>query len=456
MSDQLPQNVEAEEAHLGSLLIDPDALLFCADILKPDDYYIRRNGWIYEAILDLHRANKPFDLISIEAELKRQDREVGGGYLIGLMNQTPSSLHSAHYAGLIKEASIKRQLITAAGNIAKISYNGAGADEAISKSMAEVMNVSLGNITSKPRPVREFTSQLIDEVTALADGHRKPGIPTGLSDLNRLIGGYKRGKSHLIAGRPGMGKSALALQSAIEAAKLGNEVLYFSLEMLGVELITRMVSYQSGIDSRSIENGAMTPEQWDAFFKAAEVVRQWPIYIDDRTRTIEGIRAKTILQAAQGLDLLMVDYIQRVQTDVKYQNRDSEVGAVGTTLKTIALDLSIPVVAISSLSRQCESRHDKRPMLSDLRESGNLEYDADVIMFLYRDEIYNKDTEHPNLAEIEVAKQRGGPVGTFQTYFRKINTKFLDLEVRTTSLDGGNDNGKKSTNGSTRAASRFA
>jgi replicative DNA helicase len=319
---------------------------------------------------------------------------------------------------LIKETSIKRQLIDAAGEIAKVSYNGATADQAISESMAAIMGVSIGNITDKPKHINEITPALLDEVTAMAEGNRKPGIPTKLIDLDKLIGGYKPGKLYLMAGRPGMGKSSLALQSAIEAARLGKQVLFFSREMPAVELVGRMVSFESGVDSSLIENGTMTQEQWAKFYAALQVVENWPIYINDKTRTIEGIRAKTVMQSAKGLDLLIVDYIQRVQTDIKYQNRDSEVGAVGTELKSMSVELALPVIGVASLNRQCESRQNKRPMLSDLRESGNLEYDADVIMFLYRDEVYNKDTEFPSLAELEVAKQRGGPNGTLQMYFK--------------------------------------
>lgn len=430
MDDMKPMNIEAEEAVLGSLLIDPDAILFVSDILRPPDFFIARNQWVYEVILELHRENKPADILSIDDRLKYKNRNVESHYLTGLIKATPSSLHVVYYAELIKEASVKRQLIDAAGVIAKISYNGATAQEALSASMAAVMGVSVDSITGKPRHVGEITPTLLDEVTAIADGSRLPGISTELKDLDRLIGGYRRGKQYILAGRPGMGKSALALQSAIGAAKKGERVLYFSHEMPAVELVTRMVSFESGIDSRHIENGTMSQDEWASFYDALQVVEQWPIYIDDQSRTIENIRAKAVLQSARGLDLLVCDYIQRVKTDVKYQNRDAEVGAVGSELKTLAIDLNIPVISISSLNRQCESRADKRPILADLRESGNLEYDADCIIFLYRDDYYNPDTEFPNLAELNVAKQRGGPTGMTQLYFKKINTRFIDLEVR--------------------------
>lgn len=435
MDDSRPMNIEAEEATIGSLLIDHDAILYVIDIIKPADFFIARNQWIYNSIVDLHRANKPIDLLAIEAELKRHNRNVDTSYLLELINRTPTSIHAAHYAALIKEASIKRQLINAAGSIAKISYNGASADEAISKSMAALMEVTIGNITNKPKAVNEITPILLDEVTAMAEGNRPPGIPTQLKDIDKLIGGYKPGKLYLVAGRPGMGKSSLVLQSAIEAARLGKQVLYFSREMPAVELVGRMVSFESGIDSNLIENGTLSKDQWAQFYNALQIVEEWPIYIDDKTRTIEGIRAKTVLQSAKGLDLLIVDYVQRVLTDIKYQNRDSEVGAVGTELKSISIEQELPVIAVASLNRQCESRADKRPMLSDLRESGNLEYDADVVMFLYRDEVYNKKTDFPNLAELEVAKQRGGRTGILQLYFKKHLTKFIDLEINRTALE---------------------
>lgn len=431
-----PMNVEAEEATIGSLLIDHDAILYVIDIVKPDDFFITRNKWIYSSIVDLYRANKPIDILSIEAELKRHNYDVDVAYMTGLINVTPTSIHAAHYASLVKEASIKRQLINAAGSIAKISYNGASADEAISKSMAALMEVTMGNVTHKPKAINEITPILLDDVTAMAEGNRPPGIPTKLKDLDTLIGGYKPGKLYLVAGRPGMGKSSLVLQSAIEAARLGKQVLYFSREMPAVELVGRMVSFISGVDSSLIENGTLSKEQWTKFYNALDAVEKWSIYIDDKTRTIEGIRAKTILQSAKGLDLLIVDYVQRVETDIRYQNRDSEVGAVGTELKSLSIEQELPVIAVASLNRQCESRQNKRPMLSDLRESGNLEYDADVVMFLYRDEVYNKDTEFPSLAELDVAKQRGGRTGILQLYFKKHLTKFIDLQINRTALEG--------------------
>lgn len=434
-NEMLPNNIEAEEAVLGSLLIDPDAILFTVDVLRHSDFFIQRHEWIYETICELHKENKPADIVAIADELQNKNRDVQAHYLTGLINATPSSMHVEHYAKIVKDASIKRQLISAAGEVAKISFNGTSADEAISQSMAAIMDVSTANITDKPRLPGDFTGQILDEVTAMAEGQREPGLSVGLKDVDKLIGGLKRSKLYILAGRPGMGKSSLALQAAIEAAEVDKQVLYFSEEMPGVELVTRMVSYKSGIDGQRLQNGELAADEWERFYKALEYVQTLPIYIDDRTRTVEGIRAKATLQSARGIDLLIVDYIQRVQTGVKYQNRDSEVGAVGSALKTMAIDLRVPVIAISSLNRQCENRADKRPMLADLRESGNLEYDADVVVFIYRDEIYNANTEFPNVAEITLAKHRGGRLGAAHCYFRKQNTQFIDLEVRQVRLN---------------------
>lgn len=432
---QKPQNIEAEQSLLGSLLIDGHALHLIRDSIKASDFFLTRHGWIYQAICRLGDTDKPIDQLTVADELQLSGRleEVGHyPYLTELLNVTPTAIHIEYYAQIVKENSIKRQLIDASAAIAKISYNGHSADDAIQQAQSIISQIAVGNLTHRPKPVSDFAAALLDEVNAYIDGNRKPGLSTGLTDLDRALGGLKGGKLYILAGRPGMGKSSLGLQTAIVAGRQGKTVLYFSLEMMGVELTIRMVSAQTGLDGKKIEEGSFTGDDYNLFNSGLDEVRKWPVYIDDRTRTVEGIRARATLQAADELDLIVVDYIQRVQVGKGFDNRNAEVGAVSAMLKDLANDLNIPVVTIASLNRQTENRADKRPMLSDLRDSGDLEYDADVVLFIYRDEIYNPDTELQGVAEIAISKHRGGQTGITKAYFKKQTTEFKDLDFSTT------------------------
>lgn len=430
---------EAEESVIGSLLIDPDAILFVQEIIGAADFYIRRLGWIYQAVLDLHRRNVPADMVTLADELnrRRQLDEIGGvAYLTDLTTRTPTSIHAAYYAGIVKRASTMRRLEKAAGQIAVIAHTDSiESDEAVQQASKVVLDVATGALTSKPKSVGHYAGVVYDDVEKAQKGI-ETGIPTGLTDLTRMLRGLRGGKLYLMAGRPGMGKSSLALQSAVANAKEGKTVLYFSREMPGEELTGRVISAETGIDSDRLAVGQLKNDEWGRFYGAIEAVESWPLLIDDRTSTIEGIKARSVVQASQGLDLIIVDYIQRIKGMGVGRNatRDEDIGSISEELKNLAIDLRVPVVAISSLSRKVESRHDKRPMLSDLRESGSLEYDADTVIFLYRDEIYNPDTEWPGVAELIIGKNRGGPVGVMSAFFRKHLTQFVDLEVRTEKL----------------------
>lgn len=435
----LPYNVDAEQATLGSLLIDPNAIVKTFDAgIKADDFFIKRNSWVFQVIFDLQQADIPANLINISDELERRGQldELGGAaYLTQLMNITPSSIWTEHYAKVIKRTSIMRQLVDLSGKIAKMAHSDQmEADEAIQAASDMLLDVTKKNQTSEPSHIGAFCSDALDQIERLQ--HVKNGIlgiPTGLTDLDKILGGLQQGKLILVAGRPAMGKSSLVLQMATNAAKNHSaNVLFFSLEMLGVELTQRIISAEAGIDGKVLQRGPIENEHYKHILRVLGETDKLSIHIDDKTVNIEDIRAKAIAhQYKYGSDLIIVDYIQRVQVGKRYQNRDAEIGAVSGALKKLANNLQVPVVAVSSLSRACEARENKRPMLKDLRESGNLEYDADVVIFIYCDDVYNVDTETPNVAEVNIAKHRGGARGMAWAYFDRPRTQFKALEKRT-------------------------
>jgi replicative DNA helicase len=446
VADKLkPHNVEAEEAFLGAVLIDPDVVILTASLgLKGSDFFIERHGWIWQAAQDLWAKNAPIDLISLTDELERRGQlnEIGGsGYITGLINQTPSSSGHDYYAGIIKRTSTLRQLINAAGQISQLAYRDTlDADEAIQKATDILFEVSKQNIQERNRSMNQIADAFLDRIEQIHNSpHGITGLPTGLVELDKLLGGLQRSDLIVLAGRPGMGKSAMALQIALEAAKNYNaRSLIFSREMSDESLFQRMVSYESGIDVKRLRTGQIKDEEYSAMLEATSKLASLPFVIDGDTATPEAMRARAIIEKERyGLDLVVVDYIQRVDTadGRKYQNKVAEIGAISGMLKRLAKDLNVPVLAISSLSRQCERRDNKRPLLSDLRESGDIEYDADVVMFVYRDEVYRPNTDFPNVAEIIVSKQKQGPLGVLSLYFEKQLTKFIDLETRREPVD---------------------
>jgi len=439
----LPQNIEAEEAVLGSLLIDPDAIIRVATFLRPEDFYVQRNGWIYAAIRDLHERREPADLVTLTDELERREQltEIGGPpFLTSLINATPTSIHVEYYARIVERTAILRRLIDAAGQIAKLAYQDVDdVDEVVDRAESIIFGVSEKRVSRDLVPIRQVLDEFYDRIEYLS-AHQGEiiGIPTGLADLDKLLGGFQRSDLVIIAGRPGMGKTSLALSIALQAArKWDKRVGIFSLEMSNEQVVQRLVSAETGIDSQRLRLGDIHETEWSVFFQATSLLSNTQIFIDD-TPAISALEMRTKarrLHAEHGLDLLIVDYLQLMRGDFRSENRVQEISFISRSLKGLARELNIPVVALSQLSRAVESRHDKRPMLSDLRESGSIEQDADVVMFVYRDELYNADTEFPSIAEIRVAKHRSGPTGIFSVYFKKELAQFLDLEIRREPLD---------------------
>ena len=444
LNKQLPQNLEAEEAVLGALLIDPDAILPVATFLRASDFHVQRHGSIYQAMLDLHERHQPADLVTLTDELERCDQlaAVGGSALLtSLINATPTSIHVEYYARIVERTAILRRLIDAAGQIAKLAYRDVDdVDEVVDQAESIIFGVSEKRVTRDLVPIRQVLDEYYDRIEYLSQHQGEiVGIPTGLVDLDKLLGGFQRSDLIIIAGRPGMGKTSLALSIALLAArKWQKRVGVFSLEMSSEQVVQRMISAETGIDSQRLRLGDIREDEWPVFVQATSLLSDTQIYIDD-TPSLSALEMRTKarrVHAEFGLDLLIVDYLQLMRGEFRSDgNRVQEISYISRSLKSLARELNIPLVALSQLSRAVESRQDKRPMLSDLRESGSIEQDADVVAFVYRDVEYNPDTEFPNIAEIRVSKHRSGPTGVIHAFFRKELAQFENLEVRHEQLE---------------------
>lgn len=439
-----PHNIDAEEAVIGSLLIDTDSIVHVSTILKAQDFFIDRYGWIYEAILSLYNRQQPADMVTVADELERHSRldDLGGhAELTRLLNVTPTSIHAVYYAGIVKRLSKRRRLIDAAGKIAQLAYQD---HEEVEDDFDQAESILFGvtgesTANSGLRPMSSALERVNERIEFLST-HKTAvtGIPTGLIDLDRLLGGLQRSDMVVLAGRPGMGKTSLGLSIALQAArKWQKRVGIFSLEMSDEQLTQRLISAETRIDSQKLKFGKLEQNDWPVYFRAIESLRTTPIYIDDTPAlSINQLRSKARrMYAETGLDLLIVDYLQLMDGGRKSENRQQEVSDISRGVKALARELNIPILALSQLSRAVEARQNKRPILSDLRESGSIEQDADIVMFIYLDEAYNPETEFPNVAEIIVSKHRSGPTGVFSVYFKKHLAQFVDLEVRTRLLD---------------------
>jgi len=434
----VPHNTEAEEAVLGSLLIDPEALFQVSPFLKPDDFYIQKNDWIYATILNLHERREPIDFVTLCDDLERQGRleEIGGAaYVTQLINAVPSAIHVEAYGHIVEQAAIRRRLINAASRIAQLAYQeDQDVDLTVDRAEQALFSVSERRITRDLAPVQEVMRRYYDRIEYLYDHQDEPlGVPTGFIDLDRLLGGLQRSDLILIAARPSVGKTSLGISMARHAADLGQHVAIFSLEMSSEQVVQRMVSAETGIDAQRLRLGDLREREWPLFVQATGRLSDLPLYIDD-TPSISVLQMRTKarrLHAEHGIDLILVDYLQLMTAgDMRNESRVQEVSYISRSLKGLARELDVPLVAISQLSRAVEQRSDKRPILADLRASGSLEQDADVVMFIYRDEMYNPDTEQPNIAEVIIAKHRNGPTGTVQLFFRDRLAQFLDAETR--------------------------
>ena len=379
----IPHDVEAEEAVLGSLLIDPDALYRVASFLRPEDFYIQKNGWIYEAILSLHERREPVDFVTLRNELEARGllEEVGGAaYLARLIDTVPTAIHVEAYGRIVEEAAIRRRLISAASDIAQLAYQeGQEIGEVLDRAEQSLFAISQRRITRDLVPIQEVVRPFYDRIEYLYTHQGEPlGVPTGFIDLDRLLGGLQKSDLIIVAARPGVGKTSLCLSIARNAARLGKHVAIFSLEMSAEQVVQRLVSAETGIDAQRLRLGQLREEEWPLLVQATGVLSELPIFIDD-TPAISALQLRTKarrIHAEYGLDLIVVDYLQLMTSDVRVENRVQEVSYISRMLKSLARELDVPVLAVSQLSRAVEQRTDKRPVLADLRESGCLTGDT--------------------------------------------------------------------------------
>lgn len=433
-----PHNIEAEEAVIGAVLIDPESFYDVAQFLKADDFYITRHKWIWQVLADLHDNRSAIDLLTVQEELDRREQlaEVGGpSYLTRLITLTPTAFNAPSYAHLVEEAATRRRLISAASEIARLAYDG-GTDinTVIGESEKTLFGVSESRNLHELQPMRKAASDYYDRVQYLYD-HRDEviGVPTGFGDLDKLLGGMQNSDLLILAGRPGRGKTSLMLSIALNAAKMFKKrVAIFSLEMSNEQLVQRLVSQETGINSHRLRLGRLEDEEWPRFTQAITLLSETGIYLDD-TPAISTLQLRTKcrrLNSEIKLDMIMVDYLQLMTADFRSENRVQEVSHISRSLKTLARELNVPVLTAAQLSRSVEQRSGQKPMLSDLRESGSIEQDADVVMFIHHPDEWDDDSQKKNVTEIRVEKHRNGPTGSVELVFLEHLTKFADAETR--------------------------
>ncbi|MEZ5321421.1 MAG: replicative DNA helicase [Microthrixaceae bacterium] len=431
-----PHNIQAEESLLGAMLLKQSAISDCVQVVHAADFYKPANQHIFDAIAGLYAAGEPVDPVTVAAELQRAgllDSIGGSATLLTLMSRTPAVSNATHYARLVEETSLLRQLVSTAGTIAELGY--APLDD-VPKTLdyAESLMYEVGQrrITDTTKHLRELLDDSLDKLQMLADrGDEITGTPSGYTDLDHLTRGLQPSSLVVVGARPAMGKTAFALGAAANASiRSGKNVLFFSLEMSHLELTERLLSSEGRINASKIRTGALVETDWDKVTRTMARLGDAPLWIDDNPNlTIMDIRAKARrLQSKTGqLGLVVVDYLQLMSGRAKAANRQVEISEISRGLKILARELECPVMALSQLSRALESRGDRKPMLSDLRESGSIEQDADVVMFLYRDEVYNPDSPDKGKAQVIVAKHRAGPVGSCQLAFLDYCTRFENI-----------------------------
>jgi len=445
-----PHNVEAEEAVLGSLFVDPDSITETAIFLKPEAFYREKNRWVYEACLALYDRNEAINQITAAQELATQGRleAIGGaGYLSLLVERLPTSLHVEHYARIVHRLSVMRRLISAAGQIAAIGYEAeADLDSALNKAEDALFRVRRGESPRDFIHIRHLLEQYWEEGSLISAGLEEAGrlahVDTGFPALDELLGGMQRSDMVILAARPSLGKSSLALGIARNAAlEQGAQVAIFSLEMSKEQLVQRLLSMEAEVDSKRVRLRQYTPSQEKRVMEATGRLSGLPIYIDDSPalRVVEMRSKARRLHYERGIDLIIVDYLQLIRGDGRSENKVQEITDISRSLKTLAREMDCPVLAVSQLSRAVESRPSHVPMLSDLRESGSIEQDADVVMFIYRDDAYikkedwdriNPERPYPEgIANLIVAKHRNGPQGQRNLRFRQEITRFENCPV---------------------------
>ena len=437
LSRAMPHSPEAEQAVLGSMLIDADCIKDVMDKLQPQDFYLQQNREIFETIYSMFIYSRPIDGVTVAREMEKNGvyRDDTRAYLLQLMEVTPTSANVMEYAGIIRDKALLRSMAKAAGDIAAMVQEGVGtAGDLLSAAEQKIYAIRQGRGSQEMATVGAVLNDVMEQLAKLTAGSEPPGLSTGLSALDRKINGLNKSDLLLLAARPGMGKTSMALNVALSAAKSsGKTVAIFSLEMSKEQLVTRLLANEGLIENTRLATGNLRESDWEKIAQAASVLNQTNIRIDDNPLlTVADMNAKC--RRLENLGLVVIDYLQLMTSaggkGYSGENRQQAVADISRMLKIMAKELQVPVLCLSQLSRANEKREDKRPMLSDLRESGAIEQDADIVMFLYRDDYYNEDSEKRNIAECIVAKNRHGETGKVELRWMPDYTAFSTLENR--------------------------
>ncbi|NPV29473.1 MAG: replicative DNA helicase [Firmicutes bacterium] len=442
-----PYNLEAEQAVLGALLLAPDSFLSIAEILKPEDFYGEGHRDLFRVLRDLAEAGRPVDLVTVAEELTKRGllEKIGGAsYLASLAGSVPTAANIRYYAQIVAEKGLLRSLISGCTQLAARGYEeGVESERLLDEAERMILDLSMRRQTRSYRPVKDLLLEALEKIEHLYQRKGEvTGLPTGFTELDRLTSGLQPSDLILLAARPSMGKTSLGLNIAQNVAlKAGVPVGIFSLEMAGEQVVQRLLCAEALVDQQRLRTGFLTEEDWPRLVRAASRLAEAPIFIDDTPAiSLLELRSKARrLKIEHQVGFLVIDYLQLMQTGRRMENRVQEISEISRFLKSLARELDIPVLALSQLSRAVEQRGERIPMLSDLRESGSLEQDSDVVMFIYRDDYYNPHSEKKGIAEIIVAKQRNGPVGTVELAFLKEFTKFVNLEKTPLPPPGGEE-----------------
>ena len=432
----LPHSAEAEQSVIGSMIMDKDAIVSVSEIITTTDFYEQQYAILYETMLELHNEGKPVDLVTLQDRLKEKDvppQVCSLEFIRDLVTAVPTSANVRYYAQIVRDKAELRRLIRVAEETANECYlDKEKLDSILEKTEKQVFDIVQNRGTKEFTDIREVVRRSIDSIEAAAKNQGSvTGVATGFYDLDYKTAGLQPSDLILIAARPSMGKTAFALNIAEYVALKSNvTTAVFSLEMSQDQLVKRVLAMNSRVDSQAIRTGNLSGEDWALLMESARLVGNSNLVIDDTSAiSVSELRSKCRkLKLEKNLGLVIIDYLQLMTAGRKSESRQQEISEISRSLKSLAREINVPVVALSQLSRAVEQRPDKRPMLSDLRESGAIEQDADVVMFIYRDDYYNRDTEEPGVSEIIIGKQRNGPVGTVKLAWQAQFTKFANLE----------------------------
>ena len=431
-----PQNIDAEESVLGAMLLSPDAIGAAVERLAADHFYVPANGLVFDAIESLYVASEPVDCLTVADQLERTGNLAAAGgpeRLLALEAATPTLTHVDRYARIVEDNALLRRLISVSGEISELAHSRpADTAAAIDQAESLVFSVAERRIVDSTQSLHDLLNESLDRLEELYErGDAFSGLATGFASLDRILAGIQPSSMVVVGARPAMGKTSLALTMASSVAlELHQPVLLFSLEMNHAELTGRLLASDARVDATRVRTGQLRAEEWNRITRSVGRLGDAPMYIDDNPNvTVTEIRAKArrLRSRLGGLGLIVVDYLQLMSGRANAENRQVEIAEISRGLKILARELETPIVALSQLSRNLEARSDKRPMLSDLRESGSIEQDADIVMFIYRDEVYNEDTADRGMAEIIVSKHRNGPTGTARLAFMPQYTLFADM-----------------------------